>query len=97
MRFLLLASWALSISAQVAALPSPVAQAGTGAGSCPSEALTAETWTKLDIDKFLADWAAANVTNTGSNNVQALAQSFGAPNFFWYPAPPSLLLPSEGG
>lgn len=85
MRFVSLASWALSISVQAAALPSPVPQTGTGAGSCPAEALTPDTWTKLDIDKFLVDWAAANVTNTGSNNVQALAQSFGAPNFFWYP------------
>ncbi|KAK7961947.1 uncharacterized protein PG986_002772 [Apiospora aurea] len=54
----------------------------TGATSCPAETLSADTWTKLDLDKFLAAWAKANVTAAKSNNVQALAQSFGAPNFF---------------
>ncbi|KAK7914957.1 hypothetical protein PG985_012660 [Apiospora marii] len=54
----------------------------TGATSCPAETLSADTWTKLDLDKFLAAWVKANVTAAKSNNVQALAQSFGAPNFF---------------
>lgn len=56
----------------------------TGAQSCPAETLSADTWTKLNLDKFLAAWVKANVTAAKSNNVQALAQSFGAPNFFWY-------------
>ncbi|KAK8061901.1 hypothetical protein PG994_008267 [Apiospora phragmitis] len=58
--------------------------AATGATSCPADTLSADTWKKLDLDKFLAAWAKANVTKAQSNNVQALAQSFGAPNFFWY-------------
>lgn len=61
-----------------------LSQLATGADSCPAETLSADTWKKLDLDKFLAAWAKANVTKAQSNNVQALAQSFGAPNFFWY-------------
>lgn len=56
----------------------------TGATSCPAEVLSVDTWKKLDLDKFLAAWTKANVTKAQTNNVQALAQSFGAPNFFWY-------------
>ncbi|KAK8852028.1 hypothetical protein PGQ11_014507 [Apiospora arundinis] len=59
-----------------------LSQLATGADSCPAETLSADTWKKLDLDKFLAAWAKANVTKAQSNNVQALAQSFGAPNFF---------------
>lgn len=51
--------------------------------SCQAEALEASTWTNLGLDTFLADWAKANVTEASTNNVQKLASSFGAPNFFW--------------
>ncbi|KAG4414243.1 hypothetical protein IFR04_012615 [Cadophora malorum] len=34
------------------------------------------------MDTFLKNWAAKNVTVQKTNNVQALADSFGAPNFF---------------
>ncbi|CAI6337943.1 unnamed protein product [Periconia digitata] len=62
--------------------PTPFPQGtGTGADSCASEALDPTTWTKLNIDDFLAE-AAKNYTKTTTNNVQALASSFGAPNFF---------------
>ncbi|KAK8104359.1 uncharacterized protein PG998_011392 [Apiospora kogelbergensis] len=54
----------------------------TSATSCPAEVLSVDTWKKLDLDKFLAAWTKANVTKAQTNNVQALAQSFGAPNFF---------------
>lgn len=60
---------------------SPLPQAGTGAESCDSEPLNADTWRKLKIDDHLKN-AAKNLTST-SNNVQGLASSFGAPNFFW--------------
>ncbi|KAH7078769.1 hypothetical protein BKA63DRAFT_507080 [Paraphoma chrysanthemicola] len=67
-----------------ATLASPVAfPQGTGAGadSCPSDDLTAKTWTDLNIDGVLAD-AAGNYTKTTTNNIQSLADFFGAPNFF---------------
>ena len=54
---------------------------GTGADSCPTSSLEPKTWTDLRIDDFLAS-AAKNYTRTTSNNVQSLAASFGAPNFF---------------
>ncbi|KAF2712928.1 hypothetical protein K504DRAFT_397697 [Pleomassaria siparia CBS 279.74] len=62
------------------AFPTPFPQS-TGADSCPSKALTPQTWIDLKIDDFLAG-AAKNYTKTTTNNVQALAASFGAPNFF---------------
>ena len=62
--------------------PTPFPQ-GTGAGadSCASEALDPATWTNLKIDDFLVE-AAKYYTRTKTNNVQSLANSFGAPNFF---------------
>lgn len=51
--------------------------------SCPTEPLTPSTWTSLNLDTFLSNWVAANVTATSTNNIQALAASFGAPNFEW--------------
>ncbi|KAH6696647.1 hypothetical protein BKA61DRAFT_710328 [Leptodontidium sp. MPI-SDFR-AT-0119] len=53
---------------------------GSGADSCPSEDLIAATWTKNKVDDVLTN-AAKNLT---TNNVQGLAASLGAPNFFWY-------------
>lgn len=76
--FLLLVGVASVISASPAPLPQGT---GTGADSCASEALDPATWTKLKIDDFLAT-AAKNYTKTKTNNVQSLAASFGAPNFF---------------
>jgi hypothetical protein len=70
------ALWACHISA------SPLPQSGTGADSCDTDPLTQETWTSLNIDQFLIDWT-PNVTQAETNNVQALADSFGSPNFFW--------------
>ncbi|KAH7009535.1 hypothetical protein EDB80DRAFT_868071 [Ilyonectria destructans] len=55
---------------------------GTSADSDAVDALNANTWTTLNIDQFLQDWVAANLTAADSNNVQALSHSFGAPNFF---------------
>ncbi|EUC50793.1 hypothetical protein COCMIDRAFT_641 [Bipolaris oryzae ATCC 44560] len=66
------------------AFASPVALpqgTGVGADSCRVDALEPKTWTDLKIDDFLAG-AAKNYTRTTSNNVQSLAASFGAPNFF---------------
>lgn len=54
---------------------------GTGADSCPSDELSPKTWTDLNIDGVLTD-AAGNYTKTTTNNVQSLADFFGAPNFF---------------
>ncbi|KAF9874538.1 hypothetical protein CkaCkLH20_08101 [Colletotrichum karsti] len=72
----------LALSAS-AALASPLPQGtGKGADSCPTDPLEAGTWTKLNLDKFLSDWVAKNVTETKTNNIQSLADSFGAPNFF---------------
>ncbi|KAI8396542.1 hypothetical protein FOFC_21090 [Fusarium oxysporum] len=51
---------------------------GGGADSCRTEPLTKATWTSLKVDDFLAA-AEANLT---TNNVQGLASSLGAPNFF---------------
>ncbi|KAI8931852.1 hypothetical protein NX059_010758 [Plenodomus lindquistii] len=69
-------------SAATFASPLPMPQGtGGGADSCPSDELSPKTWTDLNIDKVLAD-AAANYTKTQTNNVQAFADSFGAPNFF---------------
>jgi hypothetical protein len=65
-------------------LASPVAlPQGTGAGadSCAADPLEQKTWTDLKIDEFLAT-AAKTYPRTKSNNVQSLAASFGAPNYF---------------
>jgi hypothetical protein len=51
--------------------------------SCATEPLTADTWNSYGVDVFLASWSAVNVTVTPTDNVQSLAASFGAPNFFW--------------
>ena len=51
--------------------------------SCPTGPLTADTWNSSGVDAFLASWSAVNVTVTPTDNVQSLAASFGAPNFFW--------------
>ncbi|KAG5744643.1 hypothetical protein H9Q70_012659 [Fusarium xylarioides] len=56
-------------------------RSGDSKASCDTEPLTEQTWTSLNIDGFLKDWA-PNVTTTATNNVQSLADSFGAPNFF---------------
>ncbi|KAL5331066.1 hypothetical protein ACEPPN_000595 [Leptodophora sp. 'Broadleaf-Isolate-01'] len=73
----------LAASAISYAAASPLPQGtGTGADSCKTDPLTADTWKTLDIDTFLKDWTAANVTKATTNNVQALSSSFGAPNFF---------------
>ncbi|EXK76077.1 hypothetical protein FOQG_19165 [Fusarium oxysporum f. sp. raphani 54005] len=69
------ALWACHVSAI------PLPQSGTGADSCDSEPLTEDTWISLNIDQFLTDWT-PNVTQAETNNVQALADSFGSPNFF---------------
>lgn len=75
----------LSSAASVLATPTPQGT-GTGADSCPVDPLTADTWTKLDIDQFLEKWVQANFTApaAGGSSIQALAATFGAPNFFWY-------------
>lgn len=67
-----------------AAAPSTLLQRATTSTSCASEALTPDTWISLEIDTFLAAWSAANVTVTATDNVQSLAASFDAPNFFWW-------------
>jgi hypothetical protein len=54
---------------------------GTGADSCAADPLEQKTWTDLKIDDFLAT-TAKTYPRTKSNNVQSLAASFGAPNFF---------------
>ncbi|CAG8962208.1 hypothetical protein HYFRA_00005261 [Hymenoscyphus fraxineus] len=78
---ILLAAYGLwAIAAFPLALPSPQGL-GTGADSCPSEALNNDTWIELDLDNFLLE-AAHNITPAETNNVQALAEYFGAPNFF---------------
>ncbi|KAH9215333.1 hypothetical protein DL95DRAFT_500748 [Leptodontidium sp. 2 PMI_412] len=59
----------------------PVPQSNTGTTSCDSDPLTVDTWTSLKIDDFLKN-NAANLTKSTTNNVQSLADSFGAPNFF---------------
>jgi hypothetical protein len=64
------------------AAPSALLQS-RNASSCTADPLTPDTWKKLDVDTFLANWAAVNVTVTEYNNVQSLAVSFGYPNFFW--------------
>ncbi|KAF4341200.1 hypothetical protein FBEOM_4858 [Fusarium beomiforme] len=73
------------LSCAILAAPSAfglaIRQSSTGAKSCDTEPLSQQTWTSLDIDKFLKDWT-PNATATPTNNVQALADSFGAPNFF---------------
>jgi hypothetical protein len=65
-------------------LASPLAQPqgkGTGADSCAAAPLEQKTWTDLKIDDFLVT-AAKTYPRTKNNNVQSLAASFGAPNFF---------------
>ncbi|KAK0390103.1 hypothetical protein NLU13_3676 [Sarocladium strictum] len=73
----------LSSAASVLATPTPQGT-GTGADSCPVDPLTADTWTKLNIDQFLEKWVQANFTApaAGGSSIQALAATFGAPNFF---------------
>ncbi|KAH6673213.1 hypothetical protein B0J14DRAFT_701164 [Halenospora varia] len=71
----------LSLLSTSSATPLPQGT-GTGADSCATKELTTTTWTDLKIDDFLKSWAASNVTATTTNNVQSLASSFGAPNFF---------------
>ncbi|KAH8706077.1 hypothetical protein GQ44DRAFT_753081 [Phaeosphaeriaceae sp. PMI808] len=65
-------------------LASPLARpqgVGQGADSCASDPLSVDTWNNLKIDDFLAK-TAKNYTRTTTNNIQSLADSFGAPNFF---------------
>lgn len=78
---LVLTAVGITTTATVAS-PVPFPQGtGTGADSCPSDELTPKTWTDLKIDEVLTD-AAKNYTKTTTNNVQSLADFFGAPNFF---------------
>jgi hypothetical protein len=53
----------------------------TGADSCAAAPLEQKTWTDLKIDHFLTT-TAKTYKRTKENNVQSLAASFGAPNFF---------------
>ncbi|KAH7377386.1 hypothetical protein BKA66DRAFT_588992 [Pyrenochaeta sp. MPI-SDFR-AT-0127] len=74
----------LTAIAATVAMASPVPNpqgTGKGADSCPSKALTPATWTALNIDSFLGE-VAKNYTQTTTNNVQSVADFFGAPNFF---------------
>ncbi|KAF2676384.1 hypothetical protein K458DRAFT_447510 [Lentithecium fluviatile CBS 122367] len=65
----------LSTASPILASPTPRPQGtGTGADSWASDPLAPQTWTDLKVDDFLATAA--------TNNVQSLADSFGAPNFF---------------
>ncbi|KAF9778787.1 hypothetical protein IL306_003263 [Fusarium sp. DS 682] len=79
MRFLPILSYAILAAPSVFGLA--IRQSGQGAKSCDTEPLSQQTWTTLNIDKYLNDWT-PNVTAASTNNVQALADSFGAPNFF---------------
>ncbi|KAI9047219.1 hypothetical protein LZ554_008673 [Drepanopeziza brunnea f. sp. 'monogermtubi'] len=74
----LLALAATPIIATPLALPQGT---GTGADSCPSDPLSKETWMSLKLDDFLLD-TAKNLTVAPTNNVQAVADYYGAPNFF---------------
>ncbi|KAL5598725.1 hypothetical protein BROUX41_003364 [Berkeleyomyces rouxiae] len=70
---------ALSVLKLATATPVALPQNnGDGADSCPTEALTEATWTKLKVDEFLNTTAGKLTTN----NVQGFASSLGAPNFF---------------
>lgn len=82
---------ALSSSLLAVAAPLEVRQ-DSNDSSCTAETLSPDTWNNLDIDTFMNDWAAQNVTPAASNNIQALASSFGAPNFFWSARSPWLPL-----
>ncbi|CAL3972068.1 hypothetical protein PZA11_005281 [Diplocarpon coronariae] len=62
------------------AIANPVPRANKA--SCETEELSSATWKTLGIDKWLAGWTTSNYTATPTNQVQALADSFGAPNFF---------------
>lgn len=75
----------LASAASILATPLPQGRGG-GADSCPADALDPATWTSLDIDSFLKGWVEANFTApaAGASSIQALAATFGAPNFFWY-------------
>ncbi|KAH6699999.1 hypothetical protein BKA61DRAFT_496068 [Leptodontidium sp. MPI-SDFR-AT-0119] len=81
MRFQCLLSTVLIASVLAAPVPQGT---GDGTDSCPVEALELDTWTELDIDAFLTGWIEANYTapTVGGNTIQALAATFGAPNFF---------------
>jgi hypothetical protein len=72
----------LFFSSQGLASPLALPQGtGSGADSCPAKPLEPQTWTDLKIDDFLTS-AAKNYIRTLTNNIQSLAASFGAPNFF---------------
>ncbi|EOD48349.1 hypothetical protein UCRNP2_4901 [Neofusicoccum parvum UCRNP2] len=77
----LLVAYALSTSVCGLALPLEARQ-DTDDATCTAEALTPDTWKSLDIDTFMNDWTAYNITPTEKNNIQTLSASFGAPNFF---------------
>ncbi|KAG4422597.1 hypothetical protein IFR04_004218 [Cadophora malorum] len=80
---MLFSTFILAASAIGYSAGSPLPQGtGTGADSCKTDPLTGDIWKTLDIDTFLKDWTAANVTKATTNNIQALSASFGAPNFF---------------
>ncbi|KAK1657829.1 hypothetical protein BDP55DRAFT_734570, partial [Colletotrichum godetiae] len=67
--------------AYTGAIATPLPQ-DTGSADCKAEPLNQDTWKKLDIENFLADWTTFNVSKVQSNAVQNFANSFGAPNFF---------------
>ncbi|KAF4432689.1 hypothetical protein F53441_13806 [Fusarium austroafricanum] len=58
-----------------------IRQSGGNKKTCDTDPLTQATWTNLNMDQWLKNWT-PNVTAQPTNNVQALADSFGAPNFF---------------
>ncbi|KAH0425838.1 hypothetical protein CcaCcLH18_10707 [Colletotrichum camelliae] len=63
------------------ALASPLPQSIESDKTCKTEALTADTWKTLGVDKWFEDYA-YNMTQGNSNNVQLFSSNFGAPNFF---------------
>ncbi|KAH8688914.1 hypothetical protein GQ44DRAFT_744878 [Phaeosphaeriaceae sp. PMI808] len=72
----------LGSTSLVSATPMPKPQGvGQGADSCASDPLSVDTWNTLKVDDFLVE-AVKSYTPTTTNNIQSLADSFGAPNFF---------------
>ncbi|KXH53498.1 hypothetical protein CSAL01_05364 [Colletotrichum salicis] len=67
--------------AYTGAIATPVPQ-DTGSADCKAEPLNQDTWKKLEIENFLADWTIFNVSKVETNAVPNFANSFGAPNFF---------------
>lgn len=53
------------------------------AQTCTADTINKQTWQDFGMNIFLTAWSAVNVTVEDTNNVQSMAASFGAPNFFW--------------